>query len=432
MNNKYDIVVLGGGISGFHAAIASSRMGLNTLLIEKTSSLGGMATNGLVNPYMKYWIDEEYLVGNIFEELNKKIDDLGGSFENTFDSELMKVAMNKMVLNEKNLTVLFNTILEDVFISNNKIENILLRHNNGEKININAKFFIDCSGDSVLGLKSKCDLLIGNDSKENQAVTTMFVIGGVDFEKIRNDVKQNKENFLAWVGYEMKVISVAGYFKEINQARKDGMDLPNDLFFYVQLPHGNRVSVNSMDLSHNSINPSDLSKSTLNGTIYAYNIYSFAKKYVKGFENSYLEKIAPEIGIRESRRIIGKYIFKKEDVLEYKKFKDGIVKGCYGVDIHKKDKKIDEKEKKFVPIYNDFYEIPLRSLLSKDIENLGMAGKTFSSDFESHSAARIQPTCADMGQKVAVAIGIHLKENKKFEYISKDEIINNLNSISNL
>lgn len=429
---KYDVVVLGGGIAGFHAAVASARTGVKTLLIERNGTLGGVTTMGMVNPFMKYRLNEENLVQGIFKELNNRTKEKFGVYENTFDSELIKITMMEMI-KESNADVLFHTYPIEIIKKENKIIKIKIRTSNGIDYQVESKVFIDSTGDGVLSYLAGAEYESGNIERENQAMTVILTIAGVDFNKIKEDVKNNKDNFLAWVNPNMEIISVGGYFQEIKKARKEGLEYPHNLFFYAQMPGKGRVTVNSMDLSHDAIDPFNISKSTIKGTINAWQIYSFAKKYVKGFENSYLEKVAPDIGIRESRRIKGLYKFTGDDVKNLKKFEDGVVKACYGIDVHKSKKdinQIDDEEKKYVPKYEGYYEIPLRSLISKDFENLGIAGKCFSSDFMGHSAARVQPTSAGMGQSIGVAAGIAIKSNRKLINIKKEEIINKIEEIS--
>jgi len=428
---KYDVAIVGGGISGFHAAIAASRSGLKTLLIEKNSTIGGLTTLGLVNPFMKYWLDEEILVKGIFYELTEKLKKSHGAFYNTFDSELMKIEMMKM-LKESDVDLLLRTIVVDVKSTKDKIISLQVQASNGEKFNIESDFFVDASGDGIVGYFAGNECFIGNEKGENQALTMMFTIANVNFEKIREDIRNKPKNFFAWVSPNMEVISVAGYFHEIEDAKKEDPNLPIDHFFYVQLPASNRVTVNTMNISKNAIDNLKLSKSVVDGTIMANQIFNFAKKYVKGFENSYLEKIAAEIGIRESRRIKGLYVFTGEDVRNYRKFPDGVVKGCYGIDIHSEVKKINEEEKNFIPQYDNYYEIPLRSLISEKFSNLAIVGRCFSSDFEGQSAARIQPTCAGMGQAIGTAIYLALEKNCSLTNISNLDIENQLSKISDI
>ncbi|MDI3473301.1 MAG: hypothetical protein PWQ20_697 [Thermotogaceae bacterium] len=396
---KTEIAVFGGGIAGFHTAVVASRLGKKVTLIERTSSIGGLATLGLVNPFMKYWLNGEKLVKGIFEELLNRVEKKGGLFFNIFDSETMKIEMLKM-LKENSVNVLFNTVPYYVKTENNRINSVKLITSIGEKLEITADFFIDATGDGTLAYLSGATVFSGNVQGENQALTVMFTMGGVDFEKVKEDVSNNRENFFPWVDPDMKIVSVAGYFEEIERARKDGLEFPNKYFFYNQLPGNGRITVNTTHIGAKTTNISEISRAIFEGVEQIELIIKFTKTYLKGFENAYLEKIAPSIGIRESRRIKGLYVFTGEDVKNLRKFEDGVVKACYGIDVHPKDAQSQKIDKTVPPQPNDYYEIPLRSLISSEFENLGIAGRCLSADFLGQSAARIMPTCAGMGQAI--------------------------------
>jgi len=160
-------------------------------------------------------------------------------------------------------------------------------------------------------------------------------------------------------------------------------------------------------------------------------LVAFSRKYVQGFEKSRIEKIAHDIGIRESRRVKGLYVFTGEDVRSHRKFYDGVVKATYGIDIHSLEtQKISPVVRGSVPFYSDYYEIPLRALISCDFDNLYTAGRCFSSDFEGQSAGRIMPTSAGMGQAIGVAPEISFESGRPIREISRDEISRELDRIT--
>ncbi|HRW34159.1 MAG TPA: FAD-dependent oxidoreductase [Thermotogota bacterium] len=417
---KYDCVVFGGGMAGFHCAIAAARMGKKVLLVEQTGTLGGMATNGLVNPFMRYWLNDEHLVQGLFSELLSRVDYLGGLYANTFDSELIRLSLHDMAEEESNLSCLFNAQPIACHIEEGDIKSSTIMTGLSERIDVESDQWVDATGNASFAYLSGAQTESGDEQGNNQALTTMFIISGVNFSRIKADVKQNRENFLAWVNPEMELISCAGYFEEIERAKKAGLEYPNTHFFFVQLPGKGRVTVNTTHIFAQTTNSFELSRAIHTGHKQALKVFQFAKEYVSGFENAYLEKIAPQIGIRESRRVKGLYTFTGHDVVNANKFDDGVVKACYGIDIHKGKAELTAEDKQFIPNYQDYYEIPLRSLVSIDFNNLFMAGRCLSSDFSGQSAARIMPTCAGMGQSLGVFLALN---NHSIEGFNK-EIIN--------
>jgi len=423
----FDLVVFGGGIAGIHCALAAGRLGKEVLLVEQTGTLGGMATSGLVNPFMRYWLNEKHLVKGLFSEVLNQVESLGGLYQNTFDSEIMKIVLHNLIEKEKNIKCLFNTMPIEVQKSQNQIKSAKIVTNLSENFEIKSRFWVDATGNASFAYLSGSETVSGDLDGENQALTTMFVISEVDFSKIRNEVKNKPKNFFAWVKPEMELISCAGYFQEIEKARKEGVDYPNSYFFFVQLPGHGRVSVNTTHISIDTTDSFQISQAINTGVSQCLRVFSFAKKYIAGFEKAVLEKIAPQIGIRENRRVKGLYEFKELDVKKRQKYKDGVVKGCYGIDIHKNATELNEDELSFVPIYNDYYEIPLRALISKDYHNLFMAGRCISSDFPGQSAARIMPTCAGMGQALGVYLGFF---NGTYDQYDKKELFAKLEEIA--
>lgn len=401
MKVQYDVAVFGAGLAGVATAANAFKAGKKVILVEQSFTIGGNATIGLVNPFMRYWLDDKVLSGEFFNEILRELDKVGGLYKNTFDSELLKVVLFQKL---NGVELLFRAIPIKVNASANRINSVEVQTSLGNRIEIEASLYIDATGDGSLSYMAGCSFESGDEKGDNQAVTLMFTIANVNFEEVRKSIRRNPENFFSWVSPDAEVLSVAGYFEEVKSAKKDGIDYPNEFFFFNQLPTGNRVTVNTTHLHVKTTDDFQLSTAMAKLHEQVFNVYKFAKQYVNGFENSYIEKIAPLLGIRESRRIEGKYKFKGADVVEKRKFKNAVLRACYGIDVHKRETTISQEERKVVPKYEDYYEIPLESLISKHFENLAVVGRCFSSDFLGQSAARIMPTCTDMGDAIGKMI----------------------------
>lgn len=134
----------------------------------------------------------------------------------------------------------------------------------------------------------------------------------------------------------------------------------------------------------------------------------FLKAEVAGFEEAYLSSSAAEIGIRESRRIMGEYVITGEDITEARKFKDVIARGSYPIDIHSPTGE-GTVNPPMAP--GASYDIPYRSLVPKDIDNLLVAGRCISSTHEGQSAIRVIPIVVAIGQAAGVAAALSAKLN---------------------
>jgi hypothetical protein len=124
-------------------------------------------------------------------------------------------------------------------------------------------------------------------------------------------------------------------------------------------------------------------------------LYKFAKSELPGFEKSIITNIAPVTGVRESARVKTKYIYKKADIINSKKFKNPVLRANYPIDVHSKNK--NGSTLKTVAKY----ELPIESLISADYNNLFVAGKTVGAEFIAHSALRVQKSCMSMAEGVA-------------------------------
>ena len=123
---------------------------------------------------------------------------------------------------------------------------------------------------------------------------------------------------------------------------------------------------------------------------------NFCNLYLKGFENAQIYKIADELGVRESRRVKGKYVLTKEDIFNATEFKNPVAYSNYPIDIHS-----IKKDNSILNYVQKVYSVPLESLMVEGFENLYIIGRCLSADFYAQAALRIQPTCFSMGEGLA-------------------------------
>jgi hypothetical protein len=148
-------------------------------------------------------------------------------------------------------------------------------------------------------------------------------------------------------------------------------------------------------------------------------IFHWMKNGVPGFEHAVLGGAAPLVGVRESRRIIGRYVLSGQDVLKARSFDDGIARGGFPVDIHiPKGEGIHQGD----IASGEGYDIPYRCLLTHEVHNLLVAGKCFSADFEAHASARATPTCMAMGQAAGTAAAMAVRQGIEPDAIDVPEL----------
>jgi len=388
---RTDVLILGGGPSGVAAAVGAARLGVETLLVERYGFLGGGATAALVNPFMTYSSGGKQIIHGFLDDLLKELGQLEGVDEagSSFSAEAFKFAADRLC-QRAGAKILFHSVLSDVELSEEdqaKVSSLKLASKGG-RLEVEAPLFVDCTGDADLAYAAGAPCEKGR--KEDglcQPMTLNFRVGGVDRDRTPS-------------GEEIT--------KLYKRAKEEGrLDCPReDVLFFSTLRedviHFNTTRIVKKDAT----DIAQLSAAELEGRRQAWAIWEFLREEVPGFEDSYLERTAAQIGVRESRRVMGHYLLTAEDCLEAKKFSDGIVRASYNIDIHNPTgegtvlKKIPE---------GDWYEVPYRSLVPKRPSNLLVGGRPISATHEAHSSLRVMPIVMGIGQAAGVAAALSVK-----------------------
>lgn len=411
-SQNFDIVVTGGGLSGVAAAIASAREGAKVLLIEQYGFLGGMATAGLVNPFMPYavwkarweydW--EDKVNQGIFKEILKNLDAIGGLHGNnqTFNEELLKLILDRMIKKYK-INVLLHSFVSGVTVNSTNIHTIMVTSKSGIT-QFHAKYFIDATGDADVSALAGCEFKVGREGDRYcQPMTLSFRLANVDKERFNNNTNKQAMN------EKFKDFKSKGL---ITNPREDVLIFEH---MVEDALHFNSTRI----VKKSAINVEELTEAEIEAREQVFELYIFLKENIPGFENSQILMTAPQIGVRESRRIVGEYTIVEDDLLSAKKFQDSIARGTYPIDIHNPSG--SGTVLKDIP-YGDYYTIPYRALIPKGIDNLIVAGRPISATHEAHSAFRIMPICCSIGEGAGVAAAIAVKKKVSFRDISSDEI----------
>jgi hypothetical protein len=427
IKNKYDVVIVGGGIAGIAAAVKSARMGASTILIEQYAFVGGMSTAGMVSPFMKHSINGEPLVRGVFEEIEVEMRKNNGMIDNGFYASSFRNSAYTLLKNS-GADLLLNTTISKVNRNENHIESVLLQYNSSP-LTINGKVFIDTSGDAQLTFLGNFPWIKGDEKTGLlQALTLFFRMGNIDIPKALKYVQKNKSDFFDWMEYDFdlsKIISVAGYFSIVKSAIDQKRLSPEvEYIFYTTLPESGEASFNTSNvLGLDGSSSEDLTEAEFKGRKQVADVVKILQNEIPGFENSILIETAVQVGVRETRRTIGEYSVTGDDIRKGAKFTDSIARGCYGVDIHgQKDEEsvMEDLEE------GQFYEIPLRSLLVKDSLNLLAAGRCISSTREGHGALRIMPTSAATGEACGALAALAVKNRKLIRDIEYTDLVNQL------
>ena len=396
MKSTYDLIVAGGGLTGVAAAVSAAREGLHVLLIERNGSLGGAMSHNLVFPFMPYWTvmpedqSKKYLSAGIFEEMNRRQADYLPNADNKhFHPEFYKLLLDDMVT-EAGVEVLFHATVYDVYTENRRITSLSVATVGGS-IELSASYFVDATGNGDLFALAGCDYQLGRDSDGLcQSMTTCFRLSNVDVDAFKQELPNLQEEYRRLQGEG-----------KLSNPRENILVF---MSFSKNVLHFNTTRVIKCD-------PTDafaLSQAEIEARRQVGEMVRFLQEYSPACANARLISIAPEIGIRESRKLRGVHILTAEELKSLTPFEDSIALGNYDIDIHNP---AGSGTSHYYFPKGDYYRIPYRSLLPKEYDNLLVAGRCISATHEAQASIRIMPICACLGEAAGTAIAVAHKTN---------------------
>lgn len=420
VRNETDVLVIGGGPSGIMAALAAAEDGLNVMLVESRSFVGGNMTIGL--PILGFLGQKgNQIIKGLPQKLIDRLKAVQASSEHRpcplhmsltlVEPEAVKTVALQMLVEAK-VEVLFYTFCAGVVVENDELKGVIIESKAGREV-ILAKTIIDCSGDADVAYRAGVPCEYGNDEGGVQPPTLMFCLGGVDTEKLRTSVAQEPRTYLTdfipaeYFGQNNQFVLV-GMRNLVKKAQEDGLTLTTERTILITGLRKGEVWVNMTRVNGvNGTDPGSLTYGEIEGRKQIHDIQKYLIEYVPGFENAYFLKTAPFLGIRETRRIQGKYTMTRDDIMACRHFDDAIAVASYPLDIHH-----PQGGGCTLEWCGDCYDIPYRSLIPQKVKNLIVAGRCISTTHEAMSAIRVMAPCMAMGEaagraaKMAVRKGI--------------------------
>ncbi len=405
---EYEVAVLGGGPAGIAAAVAASRAGRRTLLIERYGFLGGMGTAAGVTNFCglhaNVFGEMHRVVQGIASDLLDRIDRLDGLnaphlilgkiFAQAYDTAAYKIAADDLLASHK-VDVLFHALGAGVVMHDSKRINALMVETKAGRQAVRADIFIDCSGDGDLAAWAGAPYEVGDNAGSMLYPSMMFRLNGIDPEKAGD----------AWrtIPALMEKAEAAGTHKF---PRKAAIVRPqrSQIEWRVNFTQVSRKDGTAV----NGLEPDDLTRGEIEGRRQAVEAFEFLRT-VPGFEKSYIVDLPPQLGIRETRRVVGGYMLSGEDVLGCASFEDSIGVNGWPIEQHVAGDVIF----KFPPIPESrgFNELPYRMLVPQGVDNLLMAGRCASMTHDGQSAARVSGACFAMGEAAGSAAALALGGN---------------------
>lgn len=404
---RYEVVVLGGGPAGIAAALAAGRSGRSTLLIERYGFMGGAGTAAGLSTFCGLHAvvhgKHEQVVHGVADDVLARLQSMDGLNKphltirdqitaQAYDISAFKIAADELVA-EANVQILFHAFGVGAELeSDDRIGTLFVETKSG-RFAIVSELFVDASGDGDLAAWAGVPYEMGDGAGNMLYPSTMFRINGVDPQKAGR----------AWelIPTLMDEAEKAGRTfprkKPIVRPQRNPIEWRANL---TQIKNPNGTAVSGVDAAQ-------LTYGEIEGRRQCWDVFQFIKGVTPGFENAYIVEIAPQIGIRETRRITGEYQLTEKDVLGCRDFDDSIGVNGWPVEAHVKG------DVKFVftpPGSRGYNQIPYRIIVPKKVDNLFVVGRCASMSHEGQSSARVSGSCFVMGQAAGTAADLALRD----------------------
>ncbi len=412
--------MLGGGPAGIAAAVAAARAGRSTLLVERYGFLGGMGTAAGVTNFCGLHAnvhgEVRQVVHGVADGLLERIGRLGGLnaphalFKGkikaqAYDTAAYKVAADELVLSSGAKLLFHALAAAAVMRSPGEIEALVVETKSGRGALL-GKVFIDCSGDGDLSSWAGAPFEKGDGRGGMLYPSTMFRINGVDAARAGE----------AWERF--------GPLME--EAERRGRSFPRKHPIVRPQKHEIEWRANVTQLSNPDGSPVDgtdaesLSWGEIQGRRQVVDFFEFLRGAAPGFEKAYVLDIAPQVGIRETRRITGEYQLSEDDVLSCASFDDTIGVNGWPIESHVRGDVVFRWPQ--IPESRGFNQLPYRMLLPLRIDNLLVAGRCASMTHMGQSAARVSGACFAMGEAAGIAADLSLASGKRCRDVNVTEL----------
>lgn len=412
---EVDVLVVGGGPAGIMAAQAAAlEKGTKVMLLEQRGSLGGNMTIGL--PLLGFLGRKgNEVIKGLPLQFVERLRERGQATHHRacplhvsltmIDPEgTKKLAWE--IMEECGIDVLMYVFCVDVIMEGNTVKGVIIESKKGREA-ILAKTVIDCTGDGDLAYRAGAPMLYGNEDGNAQPPTLMFSMRGVDSRKLRDAVADHPELYdIDFIPNEffrpMDNCTFVGFRNQVKKAREAGYHLPVERTIFMTGMAEDEWWVNMSRV--NGIDATDPVQYTKGEEICIKQneeIARYLKEYIPGFENAYVDRVAPFMGIRETRRIVGEYTLTEQDIFDCAKFDDVIGVASYPVDLHH-------------PVGGDCtlmwcpdcYDIPYRSLIPQKVDGLIMAGRDISATHLALASVRVMGPAMCIGEAAGKAAAL--------------------------
>lgn len=391
-----DLVVVGGGSAGTAAAVTAARAGLRTVLVDESPFLGGMSTGGAVGTFCGFYYRERNgdlvrLVGGFAAEVMDALAATGGCygpvpFKQTAAVPYVPWALKRLydglARAEGRLRVLLHARFTRAVTEGGRIDAVVVATRSGP-LAFRAPYFVDASGDGELARAAGAVVERG---AEIQYPSMMFYMQHVDLGAALPHL------------FELNDL-IERHFEQEGLPRRSGNLIPTGR------PGEVLVAMSRVAIDGRAVDAGDADELTLGemlGREQAERCAGFLRRRMPGFADALVSDTAPRLGVRESRRVRGRYALSGDDVLGGRKFPDGICRAAWPVELHVADGRTDWR------FLDDglWYTVPYGCLVPVGVENLLVAGRCISATREGFGSVRVIGPCMGEGQAAALAVAV--------------------------
>lgn len=433
-----DVVVCGGGPSGFPAAVAAARAGLRVMLVESGNQLGGVGTSAGISHLLggRSRDNRHWAVAGIFREVVEDLADAGGAIHPAeiegsddayspfgwvrgrhstlaygvpFDTNQMVALLDRKAL-DAGIDVTFGTSVTDVVVSDQRVTGVVINSKSGLQ-HLPCRAVVDATGDADVAAKSGCDVVKGREGDQAMTPATLaFHVGHVDQDALARYIEESGEN----------------RFRElIGSLREQGVwKFPYDVFISAQSTEPGTLMINTTRICDvDGTDRRSITRGLMQGRAEINELFPLMKQHFPGFADARIRSVAPSLGIRETRRIVADYVYRVTDLIDARDFDDTIAFSAYGWDLP------DPRKPSYQPLHDrktqmtrPYTPIPYRIMVPRPVGNVVCPGRSVSVERDVLGPLRVMGPCYGMGHAAGLAAVQVARRDCRFSEVDTDSL----------
>lgn len=416
-----DVVVVGGGAAGVAAAVTAAESGLSTLLVERYGFCGGGAVAGLSGTVCGLYTATESpagprpLVAGFAARFCSELESRGGltpamTYGRTatrVHDPLMWRESADALLTAAGVRIWFHTTLIGVLQQGNRVEGIVVESKAGRTA-IRARRVVDASGDAAVVARAGGAWRLGAEGRV-QNPTMIFRLGNVDVDAFNQQFADD-------------TICPPSVTRAIAAHRDKGRDLPREKIWIFPTTRPGELLVNATRLvaedgrALNPLDPEDLTYAEVRGRRQVREYAAFCAQEVAGCSDSFVVDTGVEVGVRQTRSIVGTRTLTNDDVAQCRKPSDSIARSAWPIELH------DGERPRLHWLTDDYYEVPFGALVPEQLDGVITAGRCISAEHEALASARVTAQCFEYGMAAGVATALSLETGTDYRALRPESV----------